>query len=421
MRGENRMTTPNLPDEPSRSHSIPYFDGLRGLGALVVFLNHMGMSRLLPAGAPVPIGFLTNGAFAVDIFFTLSGYVMAMLTSRTRETLVAISTRRYVRLALPAAASCVFSAYLLAMGLYYNRSLAAQNGSLWLDGWFQFAPSYWGALHEGFIGIFYAPTSIYNSSLWTLYYELWCSLAIFLGAYLGRWWWLPLGVGAATIYHFGANDLAAPICFAAGAFAFRSDAFFQKRFSSAGVGPSWRWTIYTLTTIVIVLAFYFATYPRFPTGELMTLYSWLPAPIVDVWGPCAAGILTVIAVHKSKPLSRIFSLRPMLFLGRHSFAIYLVHLPIICSLGAWLAIILDSNIKPTSVIVFKLALTLNFFAIAAAVLVVAIAFSRFIDKPSIRFGHWLSHTFDQRFFYRRVPLIEVNYASNEPLRQKDRD
>jgi peptidoglycan/LPS O-acetylase OafA/YrhL len=44
---------------------------------------------------------------AVDVFFALSGYVMAMLARRSSETLPALSIRRYIRLALPAEASCV--------------------------------------------------------------------------------------------------------------------------------------------------------------------------------------------------------------------------------------------------------------------------------------------------------------------------
>ena len=57
-------------------------DGLRGLAALAVFLSHV--SLMLPApsfferAALTPLHVLWDGAAAVDLFFVLSGFVLAL-------------------------------------------------------------------------------------------------------------------------------------------------------------------------------------------------------------------------------------------------------------------------------------------------------------------------------------------------------
>lgn len=49
-----------------------------------------------------------------------------------------------------------------------------------------------------------------------------------------------------------------------------------------------------------------------------------------------ASALIVMGIYLLKPLAKVLSLKPFLFLGKISYSIYLVHIPVLFSLSAWL-------------------------------------------------------------------------------------
>ncbi|MEO5994278.1 MAG: acyltransferase family protein, partial [Arthrobacter sp.] len=55
-------------------------DGLRGLAALAVLWNHLGLERVGGVTAPTWTLWLADGTAAVMIFFVLSGYVIGLTT-----------------------------------------------------------------------------------------------------------------------------------------------------------------------------------------------------------------------------------------------------------------------------------------------------------------------------------------------------
>ena len=102
-----------------RIERIAAFDGLRGVAAAIVVLFHY-LCMLHPALTPkmgetvhwlvdTPVHILWNGRFSVAVFFVLSGFVMAAAADRRRDSLIASSITRYLRLALPATASCLLA------------------------------------------------------------------------------------------------------------------------------------------------------------------------------------------------------------------------------------------------------------------------------------------------------------------------
>lgn len=88
---------------PRRDHAL---DGLRGIAAIMVFFNHVAMMTWYPReGGGDPNGMEFSlwhlGAPAVDIFFVLSGYVLAASLEDVRldpRALGAFLARRWVRL-----------------------------------------------------------------------------------------------------------------------------------------------------------------------------------------------------------------------------------------------------------------------------------------------------------------------------------
>jgi peptidoglycan/LPS O-acetylase OafA/YrhL len=91
------------PGVSGRDHGL---DGLRGIAALLVFFSHAGMMTWWPGaghGPPSAIEYAMwhLGAPSVDLFFVLSGYVLAASLERTRldaGTVAAFYARRWTRL-----------------------------------------------------------------------------------------------------------------------------------------------------------------------------------------------------------------------------------------------------------------------------------------------------------------------------------
>src|SRR4051794_16656837 len=96
-----------------------YLDGLRGLAALIVVIDHLAISFFQAAtdGSitryhaqtaeklvfATPLHLLVSGNFSVCIFFVLSGFVLSAKFFRTHERSVAVASawKRYLRLELP--------------------------------------------------------------------------------------------------------------------------------------------------------------------------------------------------------------------------------------------------------------------------------------------------------------------------------
>ncbi|MET0387440.1 MAG: acyltransferase [Polyangiales bacterium] len=116
------------PNEPQPSASItaphlPQLDGLRGGLALWVVVCHVmwaaGYERDELHGA---LAVLREGAYAVDLFVVLSGFVICLLLDRRRESYTAFITRRFMRL---------FPAYvLLFIAAIPVSRIAAENLAL---------------------------------------------------------------------------------------------------------------------------------------------------------------------------------------------------------------------------------------------------------------------------------------------------
>lgn len=105
-----------------------YLEGLRGIAAFIVVISHF-IQVFYPAMlesnptlvhnsfetwiSDSPINFLYNGNFAVYIFFILSGYVLSIKYHQKKdlEIIFELGVKRYIRLAIPVAASVFFSIF----------------------------------------------------------------------------------------------------------------------------------------------------------------------------------------------------------------------------------------------------------------------------------------------------------------------
>lgn len=322
-------------------------EALRGLAAIVVVVWHSMLafspwiSGIFPSFSVEesyngnPLFVFINGGAAVVLFFVLSGFVLSRnaFIEKNSVGVVVNAVKRYPRLVVPVLTSVLFSWLIFKIGAYRFNEAAAISGSPWLAkfGYAYSAPfpiSFIDALKQGLFLNFFKGDTYYNSSLWTMRYEFYASFAIFSCTLLllemrkfGRWvplyffcllftlavyvsfWYIPFFAGLFIAYALP-NDF---------------DFSTVQRKSAAVMG--------------IAVALYLLGY-NLP----IKFYSyWAPfnPVVVNTVGSC---ILISIANYWRVPssLSKLF-----IWLGKISFPLYVIHLPIICSLnsGMYLLII----------------------------------------------------------------------------------
>lgn len=122
----------------SDANRIPCLDGLRGLAALAVMLFHFNYFFLPQARLTVIVPFVSRAYLAVDLFFLLSGFVMAhaygsLLTSNWRVHAVQFARARFARLYPLFAVTTLAMAIVFALShtplrhvSFSDRSLALQ-------------------------------------------------------------------------------------------------------------------------------------------------------------------------------------------------------------------------------------------------------------------------------------------------------
>ena len=360
------------------SGRILAFDGLRGFAAMVVVVFHY-LAMLHPewvadyASAPAllvdtPLAVFWNGPFAVAVFFVLSGFVMAAAAERRAPYLIGNVLIRYLRLAVPVLASVLLAWLWLSLLPSAARDLAATQAapSPWL-GFTEQAPlpGLGAAIHDGLAGSFITGMSSFNNVLWAMQVELVGSVCLFLVYWLGgfaRWLRLLALAGFALMGLLVLRD--AYLCFVTGALIYEGH--------KAGI---WR-RVPPLAGLVALLAGMVLGGPGLGFAERWGL-DFLPGRLQpgNPFGlvPVAGATLILLGVHLLSPLQRWFETAPLQWLGRVSFALYLVHVPLLYTFVAW---------ERVNIGLFEPALVALYLV---ASLALAHLFTIGVDEPSLRF------------------------------------
>lgn len=332
----------NGPDKPLGR--VAYLDGIRGWASFAVLLSHVLMCFLvlstpslqfnkarlaedlathnyLDISAGIVLRFASDRRLAVMVFFVLSGYVLSvghLNPAKRKLALAAIS--RYFRLMIPILATSIIAYLLLKFGLMFNLQVATapERSSGWLGTFYQFEASIRDVAAFSFYDVFfrYDSRTSYNSSLWTMAVELYGSFVIY--AYLGIFratakvpWRLSL---LTTLSLF----VLAPVfsCFFIGYILAEVN---QKYASGPFSGRVSARTVDALSAAVFFLTAVVSTYWRASGHHI-----------------CIFAAALVASVSFSGSLRRVFAGRVSQFLGRISFPLYLIQIPIICSWSSYL-------------------------------------------------------------------------------------
>ncbi len=324
--GLEGVMTKNALNASKRLESL---ETVRGIAALVVVLHHLAHTfwpDILLAHSPLRS--LFDGSFAVTVFFVLSGIVlsMAFFERPTRELLVGSAIRRYFRLTPPILTSVLLGYFLLRAGAFTNVDVANALGrepDQWLRHFYTFTPRISDAIAEGTYRVYLGHDSAqsYNAVLWTMSVEFEGSLfvLVFLALASGlRYRGLVYLLLAAILHVYSHYTLNFLLGVAIADCHVRNSRGRFPRSLGPGVG----------TAVLVVSVFVGSGLPGwFGDGIGLNLSSRR----LDCQSIGAVGILVVALACPFWQRRMAYS--GLMWLGRISFSLYLVHQLVICSAG----------------------------------------------------------------------------------------
>jgi peptidoglycan/LPS O-acetylase OafA/YrhL len=396
-------------------------EGVRGLAALMVALSHFVLA-VQPAllGSPgatvhfaaaVPLSQSAailpfNPALGVAVFFVMSGFVLAASVAGRGAWLPELALRRWLRLCLPILATTLVIWAMLRLGLFHNVEAARLSTSVWLAPFFSWAayaePTLAGAVSQSLFDVLASGSHWYNPVLWTIRIEFWGSLALFAaytllpGLFRAPEGGVTFGL-LATALLWGtpyAGIVHGLLLFEAMRAVPHLPA--RARRLLAWLRPRAAPALLALGLVLGGMPFRIDVDGPFYGRLYIALVEHTLRPIPLMHELAAA--LVVAGVLAWRPARRLLAAAPLRWLGRISYMLYAVHLPLLCSLIAWLLLRgaprMDYNLLSLLLLAVFLATSLLAAELAA----------RLFDAPAIRLARWAGAALARRLRPRPAPL-----------------
>ncbi|KAF9785593.1 hypothetical protein IL306_005469 [Fusarium sp. DS 682] len=417
-----------------------YLDGLRGFAALLVYLHHhelwahdiVGQNATLEnafgyggkhyfASLPFIRHFFTGGHYAVSTFFIISGYVLSLKPmgliqageqAQLGDVIASSLFRRWIRLYLPLIMSMLVYMTLLHMFGVWVRIMTQQKS--WYD-------ELWAFYYEfkNFSFVFKEggePWLTYNRHLWSIPIEFKGSVVIFTAQMAfsrcskNARLWCETGL---IFYFMYIADGSFYAMFTAGMLLCDLDLLASK-----GDLPRWMARLEPAKEFIFYHLLIFSLFLGGVPSENRNIeqlaknrgfyyLSWFkPQAVFDYkWFYLFyAAVFLVASIPRIFWLKGFFETRFCQWLGRISFALYLVHGPVLWTIGERLYVAAgwqnEEIMKNIPHWANKLALPMSgplgleiSFLLPQLVLVpltfgLADVVTRFIDTPSVKFAAW---------------------------------
>jgi peptidoglycan/LPS O-acetylase OafA/YrhL len=394
-------------------HEFAFLDGLRGIAALQVVCLHY-FSAFLPVLADATgkqhfaweeglsksiLSYAWDGYSAVYLFFVMSGFVLAQSFINTDLPLPLATIKRFIRLFIP-----VFTAGLIALALAFatvhTRGMANSVAmSDWLAGpyhnpmtahsvakdlllssmlfgyqnvsLFQPVQDYLG------IGVLSPAAFALNAPMWTLHGEFWGSmLTLLLSVFYKR---LPMALFGmlviAVLLLTGTSQLS---LFVIGFLLY----FVRGRLLSLR-GAGW----VGISAMMIFAGVWICVRRNIPDVLWIDVhlirFTWLRAYNDAHFESSLGAFLVLLGMLVNRPLRIVLSTTIFQRLGRLSFSVYLLHFPILFSVGCFVFYI----VQPHG---YLFAVFTSLIVGVALTLACASVFERDVDRRAIRLSKVVS-------------------------------
>ena len=383
---------------------VLWIDGLRGIACLAIFAHHFGCcfypvtqngpnsdwaTPLSVALAQSPLGVLLNGNFWVCVFCIIAGFVAAKSHFSPPEQ-DAISLRRfsgqllnrYFRMVLPVFWVSLAVLVMVKLQLFTNRAFFERYYIYWAA--LTYAEDFYtfpSLILETFVKLCFVGTEKYVMVLWSirlLFYGYFVSILLAQMSW-GRnrrilWVYLLLALGGLLC----GLDLCMMGCFPVGTMLAWWTVYGKERPATALKSCA--------SALLILGGLVLGGYPTF--FEPTNFYRYLNLPgvedVLGIWHVLGASML-MTGLCLSPRLQKLLSCRPLQWLGKISFSLYLVHVPVLLSIGTGVAVLLsDWGIKS-----FHLMSAISAVVTLLATLLVSALFQRFVEAPCARLSRRL--------------------------------
>jgi len=342
-----------------------------------------GVNDWLSAFSCTQLNAMINGNIAVQFFFLLSGFFVALtvFSYKGPVNFASKAVKRYLRLLPMIAAATVFTYILMKTGLLFHLVICDKvaNESFLLD-YCNFVPTIKSLLYNIFVRPFIF-NSEYVGPFWYIKPEFWgylMTLAICIVAKGYRWrrlgycavliilWWnnmivnyssFILGIMLADLYFYTNNDTT----------------YFSKFYNSI---LNHRW----FTIASFLGGSYLAMIPL----SLSEMYQWLPFTQSGIWQfetidvrfYRALGLaISLWGIINLRIVQKIFEFGPLLWMGKVSFATYAFHWPVMLSLEACLFGFFIGLFSYDTAALLAFAITLPVIYLLSYIA------TRYLDKP----------------------------------------
>jgi peptidoglycan/LPS O-acetylase OafA/YrhL len=360
---------------PTPKQRFESLDGLRGIAALVVVFTHSMlalphywnvMTRMNPEARhsfdwvilDTPLRLLIGGENAVTLFFVLSGFVLSLpWISGNGRSYGTFFVSRLCRIYLPYVA-----AMLIAGALATKLGNVIAGASFWVNyyAWANHVTPYTVPSVLLMLGNNYS--AWIDNPTWTLVWEMRVSLLFpLLVVPVARWGMkgaVAVAIGLWSAFTWGAAvESALPD--ASSVLGNPHQTFYYAAFFLLGIVLArYRFSLMRVTWAPLVLV-------------VAGLAAWLVTWQADIMRAAGAALLIVAAISNGLP-RRFLSTTPIQWLGRVSYSLYLIHVPVF--------LVAEHLIYPKLPHVLIIAISIP------TALVLAEIFHRTIEQPAHELG-----------------------------------
>lgn len=371
----------------SNSPRFTKLDGLRGLLSLIVALNHSFLVVAIPSFANVwgqnylefhdlqskvqqIFMLLGNGGVAVTLFFILSGLVLGQSLGRVEMTLrglAAFYAKRLLRLYPVYLFVILLTAFYMRLGFIHETFPFA---STWYSWWLNFEMT----SKEFFYNVFFIHTYL-GGVTWTLRVILIASLIFPLFYWLTRKTSRAFDLAIAGILIYSSftififpdfRDLRYLYMFFLGLILPKFVKFFYGL-------PGWLITAVLPLLVILLLVIRYAT-DEYVGGVVESLISWL--------------IIGTIVYSEKTKLFDFLNRKTLLFFGKISYSLYLIHFTVLYILGRLMFQYLPN--LPYTEQYLAIHFSLLFLSLTIATFV-SVWVHRLIETPSLTLAGSVSH------------------------------